>query len=130
MFKSWSHIDILVRKVQNVLIVKTIQYSQLAIATNLSIRMSVHLCISFKDFFNARYIPYSLLWLGGTVDTIGHEVLPNGKLKEIDTSSGGPWGGKLVNDAFGEFIAELVITTLWHKSFVSFLLACALFTFT
>jgi len=60
----------------------------------------------------ASYIPYPSLWLGGTVDTTGHEVLPNGKLKEIDSASGGPWGGQLVNEAFEDFIAKLVITTL------------------
>ncbi|XP_052761148.1 heat shock 70 kDa protein 12A-like isoform X2 [Mya arenaria] len=45
---------------------------------------------------------------GGTVDTTGHEVQENGQLKELHAATGGPWGGKLVNDAFEEFISELV----------------------
>jgi hypothetical protein len=45
---------------------------------------------------------------GGTVDTTGHEVLPDGTLKELHAATGGPWGGQLVNEAFEKFIEKMV----------------------
>ena len=69
---------------------------------------SMNLSVCSYQVSYCHYVLYPSLWLGGTVDTTGHEVLPNGKLKEIDSSSGGPWGGNLVNDAFEDFITELV----------------------
>ncbi|XP_052796428.1 heat shock 70 kDa protein 12A-like isoform X2 [Mya arenaria] len=45
---------------------------------------------------------------GGTVDVTVHEVLPNGRLKELYTATGGKWGGMVVNKKFWSFIAELV----------------------
>ncbi|WAQ99529.1 HS12A-like protein [Mya arenaria] len=44
----------------------------------------------------------------GTVDVTVHEVLPNGRLKELYTATGGKWGGMVVNKKFWSFIAELV----------------------
>ena len=127
LFKSWSHVEILVRKVQNVQIgFKKYNISILPLSQTF-LSESRFIYVYLLSFLTASYIPYPSLWLGGTVDTTGHKVLLNGTLKEIDSASGGPWGGKLVNDAFGEFIAELVKTTLCHTNFVSVLPACVVF---
>lgn len=37
---------------------------------------------------------------GGTIDITVHEVLPDGNVREIHTATGGPWGGKKVDDYF------------------------------
>lgn len=42
------------------------------------------------------------------MDTTVHEVLQDGKLRELHAATGGDWGGILVNEAFEEFIKELV----------------------
>ncbi|WAQ99530.1 HS12A-like protein [Mya arenaria] len=45
---------------------------------------------------------------GGTVDVTVHEVLSNGRLKELYAATGGKWGGMVVDKKFLSFIAELV----------------------
>lgn len=37
---------------------------------------------------------------GGTLDVTAHEILANGNIKEIHKVTGGPYGGKKVNDEF------------------------------
>lgn len=44
---------------------------------------------------------------GGTVDITVHEVLPGGKLKEIQKASGGAWGGTRVDEAYKQFLIKL-----------------------
>ncbi|XP_060585439.1 heat shock 70 kDa protein 12B-like [Ruditapes philippinarum] len=45
---------------------------------------------------------------GGTVDITVHEVLHGGKLKELYKASGGHWGGTRVDEAFLDFLVDLV----------------------
>ncbi|XP_061183997.1 heat shock 70 kDa protein 12A-like [Saccostrea echinata] len=44
---------------------------------------------------------------GGTTDITLHERCKGGKLKEIHRASGGPWGGRDINEAFFSFLKEL-----------------------
>ncbi|XP_045203378.2 heat shock 70 kDa protein 12A-like [Mercenaria mercenaria] len=44
---------------------------------------------------------------GGTVDITVHEVMENGKVKELEKASGGAWGGTKVDDAFELFLTEI-----------------------
>ncbi|KAL4236721.1 hypothetical protein ACF0H5_005105 [Mactra antiquata] len=46
---------------------------------------------------------------GGTVDITVHEVLKNGKLKELHKVNGGAWGGTTVDKAFIDFIEKLTV---------------------
>lgn len=50
---------------------------------------------------------------GGTVDITCHSVNRDRTLKEIESSSGGPWGGTVVDDAFFSFLKELVGRDVW-----------------
>ncbi len=45
---------------------------------------------------------------GGTVDSIVHEVLASGGVKEALEASGGPWGSRHINDQFEEFLRNLI----------------------
>lgn len=45
---------------------------------------------------------------GGTVDITIHEVIKEGKLKELARASGGDWGGISVDAAFEEALMEIV----------------------
>ena len=49
-----------------------------------------------------------ILFSGGTVDVTVHELLKDGKLKELHAASGGYWGGSKVNESFLKFIREIV----------------------
>ncbi|KAL3879860.1 hypothetical protein ACJMK2_032139 [Sinanodonta woodiana] len=40
---------------------------------------------------------------GGTIDITVHEVLSDGKLKELHKASGGAWGGTQVDEAYRQF---------------------------
>ena len=59
------------------------------------------------------YLLYSVfmyiifVYVGGTVDITVHEVLPDGKLKEITKASGGAWGGTRVDEAYRQFLIKL-----------------------
>ncbi|KAL3879591.1 hypothetical protein ACJMK2_031880 [Sinanodonta woodiana] len=44
---------------------------------------------------------------GGTIDITVHEVLSNGKLKELHKASGGAWGGIQVDEAYRQFLISL-----------------------
>ena len=44
---------------------------------------------------------------GGTTDITFHKRCKDGKLKEIHSATGGPWGGRNINEAFFNFLAEL-----------------------
>lgn len=48
------------------------------------------------------------MYTGGTVDVAAHEVLQDGKIREIYPSSGGNWGGTKVDEKFTSFIKEVV----------------------
>ena len=50
---------------------------------------------------------FHLYVLGGTVDITIHEVLADGKLKEIHKASGGAWGGTRVDEAYNQFLIKL-----------------------
>ncbi|KAL3857343.1 hypothetical protein ACJMK2_012020 [Sinanodonta woodiana] len=52
---------------------------------------------------------------GGTVDITIHEVIGNGKVKELHKASGGPWGGTKVDEAFQQFIIKLVGNTVFER---------------
>lgn len=45
---------------------------------------------------------------GGTADITVHEKQPDGSLKELHEASGGPWGGKYVDEKFMELLITLV----------------------
>ncbi|KAK3099348.1 hypothetical protein FSP39_003120 [Pinctada imbricata] len=45
---------------------------------------------------------------GGTADITVHQRSGDGRLKEIRPASGGPWGGKSVDDTFLQFLYDLV----------------------
>ncbi|KAH3840692.1 heat shock 70 kDa protein 12A-like isoform X1 [Dreissena polymorpha] len=45
---------------------------------------------------------------GGTVDITVHEVNPDGTLKELHKANGGPWGGTTVDQAFLDFLSEIL----------------------
>ncbi|XP_052279264.1 heat shock 70 kDa protein 12B-like isoform X2 [Dreissena polymorpha] len=45
---------------------------------------------------------------GGTVDITVHEVNPDGTLKELHKANGGPWGGTTVDEAFLDFLSEIL----------------------
>ncbi|WAR14048.1 HS12A-like protein [Mya arenaria] len=45
---------------------------------------------------------------GGTADITVHEVAKGGKLKEIHTVSGGPWGATKVDEAFCKLLDDLL----------------------
>lgn len=46
--------------------------------------------------------------IGGTVDITLHQVIKEGKLKELARASGGDWGGISVDAAFEEGLMEIV----------------------
>lgn len=46
--------------------------------------------------------------LGGTADITVHQKCENNTLEEVIPASGGPWGGKAVDDQFIKFLSELV----------------------
>ncbi|KAK3603240.1 hypothetical protein CHS0354_007570 [Potamilus streckersoni] len=52
---------------------------------------------------------------GGTVDITVHETMGGGKLKELYKASGGPWGGTTVDEAFKQFIIQLVGFSVFQK---------------
>lgn len=51
---------------------------------------------------------------GGTVDITIHEVVEDGKLKELNYASGGAWGGTCVDKAFENFLRKLVDNEKTH----------------
>ncbi|XP_069110662.1 heat shock 70 kDa protein 12A-like [Argopecten irradians] len=51
---------------------------------------------------------------GGTVDITCHEVKVDGTLKEIESPSGGPWGGTVVDEAYFSFLKDLVGREAWE----------------
>ena len=61
------------------------------------------------DFRKANgFITWTYFLIGGTADITVHQRSNDGKLKEVRPASGGPWGGKSVDDAFLAFLTELV----------------------
>ena len=44
---------------------------------------------------------------GGTVDITVHEVVDGKNLKELNSASGGAWGGTRVDEAFTEFLIKI-----------------------
>jgi len=47
---------------------------------------------------------YVLFSIGGTIDITVHEVIGDGKLKELNYASGGAWGGTRVDEKYEEFL--------------------------
>ena len=56
----------------------------------------------YSDIMN-----FITLLLGGTADITVHEKAEDNTLAELVPASGGPWGGKSVDDAFMTFLSEL-----------------------
>ncbi|KAL3879596.1 hypothetical protein ACJMK2_031885 [Sinanodonta woodiana] len=52
---------------------------------------------------------------GGTIDITVHEVLSDGKLKELYKSSGGAWGGTQVDEAYRQFLISLVGNPVFNR---------------
>ncbi|XP_060565808.1 heat shock 70 kDa protein 12A-like [Ruditapes philippinarum] len=52
---------------------------------------------------------------GGTVDITIHQVVDKDQLKEIDSASGGAWGGTMVDEAFKQFLIKLVEKDVYEK---------------
>ncbi|KAH3825516.1 heat shock 70 kDa protein 12B-like [Dreissena polymorpha] len=45
---------------------------------------------------------------GGTIDITVHEVCLGGELKEVHKATGGAWGGTVVDQAFMDFLGQLI----------------------
>ena len=58
--------------------------------------------------FNLLHIPIKFHFEGGTADITVHQKCEDGTLEEVQPASGGPWGGKSVDDAFEEFLCDIV----------------------
>ncbi|KAL3879863.1 hypothetical protein ACJMK2_032141 [Sinanodonta woodiana] len=52
---------------------------------------------------------------GGTIDITVHEVLSDGKLKELHKASGGAWGGTQVDEAYRQFLISLVGNPVFRR---------------
>uniref|UniRef100_A0A8C6UZE2 Heat shock 70 kDa protein 12A n=1 Tax=Neogobius melanostomus TaxID=47308 RepID=A0A8C6UZE2_9GOBI len=52
---------------------------------------------------------------GGTIDITVHEVLPDGRLKELHKASGNDMGGQTVDRKFKEFLREIFDDGVWEK---------------
>ncbi|KAL3879867.1 hypothetical protein ACJMK2_032144 [Sinanodonta woodiana] len=52
---------------------------------------------------------------GGTIDITVHEVLSDGKLKELHKASGGAWGGTQVDEAYTQFLISLVGNPVFRR---------------
>lgn len=46
--------------------------------------------------------------IGGTVDITVHEIMTTGEIREIHKATGGDWGGTKVDEAFENFLGEIV----------------------
>lgn len=44
---------------------------------------------------------------GGTADITVHQRKPDGTIQEVVSPSGGPWGGKSIDEAFHKFLCEI-----------------------
>lgn len=55
------------------------------------------------------------LLLGGTADITVHQKCEDNTLEEVLPASGGPWGGKAVDDQFIKFLSELVEEKVWEN---------------
>ncbi|KAK3578318.1 hypothetical protein CHS0354_004228 [Potamilus streckersoni] len=53
--------------------------------------------------------------IGGTIDITVHEVLSDGKLKELQKASGGAWGGTQVDEAYKQFLISLVGNPVFQR---------------
>ena len=45
---------------------------------------------------------------GGTIDVTIHEMLEDGRVRELYKATGGPWGGDKVNEAFIEYLCDIL----------------------
>nr|XP_034300194.1 heat shock 70 kDa protein 12A [Crassostrea gigas] len=52
---------------------------------------------------------------GGTADITVHQKCEDSTLEEVLPASGGPWGGKAVDDQFIKFLSELVEEKVWEE---------------
>ncbi|XP_052673330.1 heat shock 70 kDa protein 12A-like [Crassostrea angulata] len=52
---------------------------------------------------------------GGTADITVHQKCEDNTLEEVLPASGGPWGGKAVDDRFMNFLKELVGENVWEE---------------
>ena len=50
---------------------------------------------------------------GGTADICSHEILPEGKLRELYRASGGEFGGNTVNMEFENYMLKIVGASAW-----------------
>lgn len=55
------------------------------------------------------------LYLGGTADITIHRKAEDSTLEELMPASGGPWGGKSVDDAFMKFLTDLAGEKVMEK---------------
>lgn len=62
-----------------------------------------HLFLNY--YFCSKHILFTVA--GGTVDITVHEVLEDGKLKELHKASGGDWGGTKVDNAFKQMLIKI-----------------------
>ena len=67
---------------------------------------------SSKSF--RSYMIY-VLYLGGTADITVHQRRFNGTIHEVIPPDGGPFGGKLIDDAFYIFCPKYVVEMLWKN---------------
>lgn len=54
-----------------------------------------------------RQIQYFVI-LGGTVDITLHEIQEDGRIRELEQATGGPWGGTYVDQTFYSLLSEIL----------------------
>lgn len=53
------------------------------------------------------YSTYNFIITGGTVDITVHQRKPDATIEEVVPPSGGPWGGKSIDEAFYKFLEDI-----------------------
>jgi hypothetical protein len=62
-----------------------------------------------RFLFKVKFIFYFYVihFKGGTIDITVHQVIVDGKLRELHKASGGAWGGTMVDKAYEQFLADI-----------------------
>lgn len=55
-----------------------------------------------------KYLVLKCFYKGGTVDVTVHQILENGRIKEVYKATGGAWGGTMVDQAFEEYLTTML----------------------
>ena len=68
--------------------------------SKVTLLVSVNFFVSSSIFFVTQ--------TGGTIDVTIHEMLEDGRVRELYKATGGPWGGDKVNEAFIEYLCDIL----------------------